>query len=200
MKTLLLSMTTCKAWIPYLVGTSFCLLVYSSCTFVLVHICASHVSVWKMWKRPAGNRLRTISVYSPQWNLWQSTPQMPVLSSWLWCCICRDCETYFGRESLQPITRDDSVVCETQYSKVVPLEGGEVSGQILVIEINTELWVLRLSQSCNWGLWSSGVWYCITEKVVPVTFKMSEVLTHWCSITYQKKRILKCRILTCWPY
>jgi hypothetical protein len=40
--------------------------------------------------------------------------------------ICRDCETYFGRESLQPITRDDSVVCETQYSKVVPLEGGEV--------------------------------------------------------------------------
>jgi len=38
-------------------------------------------------------------------------------------------------------------VCETQYSKVVPLEGGEVSGQTLVIEINTELWVLRLSQS-----------------------------------------------------
>jgi hypothetical protein len=27
---------------------------------------------------------------------------------------------------LQPITTDDSVVCETQYSKVVPLEGGEV--------------------------------------------------------------------------
>lgn len=40
--------------------------------------------------------------------------------------ICRDCATYFGQESLQPITRDDSVVCETQYSKVVPLEGGEV--------------------------------------------------------------------------
>ena len=42
-------------------------------------------------------------------------------------CMCsRDCETHFGRDSLQPITRDDSVVCETQYSKVVPLEGGEV--------------------------------------------------------------------------
>lgn len=40
--------------------------------------------------------------------------------------ICRDCVTYFGQDSLQPITRDDSVVCETQYSKVVPLEGGEV--------------------------------------------------------------------------
>lgn len=38
-----------------------------------------------------------------------------------------DCETFFGRESLQPITRDDSVICTTEYSKVVPLEGGEVS-------------------------------------------------------------------------
>lgn len=56
-----------------------------------------------------------------------------VLSSWYWCCICRDCETYFGRESLRPITTDDSVVCETQYSKVVPLEGGEVSNQTLNI-------------------------------------------------------------------
>lgn len=37
-----------------------------------------------------------------------------------------DCETYFGRESLQPISRDDSVICTTEYSKIVPLEGGEV--------------------------------------------------------------------------
>lgn len=38
----------------------------------------------------------------------------------------RDCERYFGKESLQPITRDDSVICSTDYSKIVPLEGGEV--------------------------------------------------------------------------
>lgn len=37
-----------------------------------------------------------------------------------------DCEAYFGSESLQPITEDDSVRCETEYSKVVPLQGGEV--------------------------------------------------------------------------
>lgn len=38
-----------------------------------------------------------------------------------------DCELYFGKESLQPITKDDSVICNTEYSKIVPLEGGEVN-------------------------------------------------------------------------
>lgn len=37
-----------------------------------------------------------------------------------------DCITHFGTQSLQPITRDDSVVCTTEYSKIVPLTGGEV--------------------------------------------------------------------------
>lgn len=38
-----------------------------------------------------------------------------------------DCERFFGRESLLPITKDDSVICSTEFSKIVPLEGGEVS-------------------------------------------------------------------------
>lgn len=38
-----------------------------------------------------------------------------------------DCIQYFGKLSTQPITRDDSVICETKFSKLVPLEGGEVS-------------------------------------------------------------------------
>ncbi|XP_063239907.1 laminin subunit alpha [Bacillus rossius redtenbacheri] len=42
-----------------------------------------------------------------------------------------DCEKFFGSNSLQPITRDDSVVCETQYSKIVPLEGGEIVVSLL---------------------------------------------------------------------
>ncbi|KAK6627792.1 hypothetical protein RUM44_010271 [Polyplax serrata] len=42
-----------------------------------------------------------------------------------------DCETYFGKESLQPITKDDSVICDTQFSKVVPLEGGEIVVSLL---------------------------------------------------------------------
>lgn len=37
-----------------------------------------------------------------------------------------ECEVLFGPETLLPITRDDQVVCETEYSKIVPLEGGEI--------------------------------------------------------------------------
>ncbi|EGI60824.1 PREDICTED: laminin subunit alpha [Acromyrmex echinatior] len=42
-----------------------------------------------------------------------------------------DCLTYFGVDSHKPITRDDSVICTTEYSKVVPLEGGEIPISIL---------------------------------------------------------------------
>lgn len=38
----------------------------------------------------------------------------------------RDCESFFGKESLKPISNDDDVTCVTHFSKVVPLEGGEV--------------------------------------------------------------------------
>lgn len=37
-----------------------------------------------------------------------------------------DCESFFGPESVKPMSSDDSVTCETQYSQIVPLEGGEV--------------------------------------------------------------------------
>ena len=36
-----------------------------------------------------------------------------------------DCQQYFDNFETQ-ITRDDSVLCSTEYSKVVPLMGGEV--------------------------------------------------------------------------
>ncbi|XP_008557031.1 laminin subunit alpha [Microplitis demolitor] len=42
-----------------------------------------------------------------------------------------DCLTYFGVDSRTPITRDDSVICTTEYSKIVPLEGGEIPISIL---------------------------------------------------------------------
>lgn len=42
-----------------------------------------------------------------------------------------DCLTYFGVDSHKPIIRDDSVICTTEYSKVVPLEGGEIPISIL---------------------------------------------------------------------
>ena len=38
-----------------------------------------------------------------------------------------DCNTIFGAENYdEDIKTDDSVLCATEYSKVVPLEGGEV--------------------------------------------------------------------------
>lgn len=47
----------------------------------------------------------------------------------------RECERLFGKESLEPITKDTSVTCETQYSKIVPLENGEVSKTTLFLFI-----------------------------------------------------------------
>ncbi|UYV65133.1 epi-1 [Cordylochernes scorpioides] len=42
-----------------------------------------------------------------------------------------DCIQYFGTESIHPLTEDDSVTCETKFSKVVPLEGGEIVVSLL---------------------------------------------------------------------
>lgn len=37
-----------------------------------------------------------------------------------------DCYDFFGVPVTNKITRDDQVICTTEYSKIVPLEGGEV--------------------------------------------------------------------------
>lgn len=37
-----------------------------------------------------------------------------------------DCELYFGKDSIKPLTKDDDVICTTEFSKIVPLEDGEV--------------------------------------------------------------------------
>ncbi|XP_069958976.1 laminin subunit alpha isoform X2 [Cherax quadricarinatus] len=42
-----------------------------------------------------------------------------------------DCESFFGKESLSPIQDDDDVTCITHFSKVVPLEGGEIVVSLL---------------------------------------------------------------------
>ncbi|XP_054277134.1 laminin subunit alpha [Macrosteles quadrilineatus] len=43
-----------------------------------------------------------------------------------------DCVRWFGPDSLEPINKDTSVVCETQYSKIVPLENGEIFVSLLL--------------------------------------------------------------------
>ncbi|GAB6025535.1 hypothetical protein CHUAL_011266 [Chamberlinius hualienensis] len=54
------------------------------------------------------------------WQPWQYFADTP-----------SDCVNFFGQQSLAPITSDDSVICDTKFSKVVPLEGGEIVVSLL---------------------------------------------------------------------
>ncbi|KAJ8738019.1 hypothetical protein PYW08_000614 [Mythimna loreyi] len=66
------------------------------------------------------------------WMLEKSTDYGKTFKPWQYFSDSpQDCERYFGKESLQPITRDDSVICSTEYSKIVPLEGGEIPISLL---------------------------------------------------------------------
>lgn len=70
--------------------------------------------------RPGLWVLEKSSDYGKTYTPWQYFSDSPA-----------DCDTYFGKESLQPISKDDSVICSTEYSKIVPLEGGEVKRKII---------------------------------------------------------------------
>ncbi|CAG9136876.1 unnamed protein product [Plutella xylostella] len=66
------------------------------------------------------------------WALEKSTDYGKTFKPWQYFSDSpQDCERYFGKESIQPITRDDSVICSTEYSKIVPLEGGEIPISLL---------------------------------------------------------------------
>lgn len=45
--------------------------------------------------------------------------------------VCSLVVDSFGRDSLKPITKDDDVICTTEYSKIVPLEDGEIPVMLL---------------------------------------------------------------------
>ena len=49
------------------------------------------------------------------WRPWQYFADTP-----------SDCFNFFGIKADQPISEDNTVLCTTEYSKVVPLENGEV--------------------------------------------------------------------------
>ncbi|CAF4748359.1 unnamed protein product [Pieris macdunnoughi] len=66
------------------------------------------------------------------WALEKSTDYGKTFKPWQYFSDSpQDCERYFGKTSLQPITSDDSVICSTEYSKIVPLEGGEIPISLL---------------------------------------------------------------------
>jgi len=67
--------------------------------------------------RPGVFALERSQDYGETWQAWQYFADTPA-----------DCEQFFGDSGYSTtITRDDSVICATHYSSVVPLEGGEVT-------------------------------------------------------------------------
>ena len=67
--------------------------------------------------RPGVFALEKSTDYGMTWEAWQYFADTQ-----------SDCNTFFGEADYETsISRDDSVLCTTEYSKVVPLEGGEVS-------------------------------------------------------------------------
>ena len=67
--------------------------------------------VWALEKSDDGG-----ITYNP-WQYFADTPS--------------DCFNIFGVEANKRISKDDDVVCTTDYSKVLPVEGGEVSKSIM---------------------------------------------------------------------
>ncbi|VVC86157.1 unnamed protein product [Leptidea sinapis] len=66
------------------------------------------------------------------WALEKSTDYGKTFKPWQYFSDSpQDCIQFFGKESLQPIRRDDSVICSMEYSKIVPLEGGEIPISLL---------------------------------------------------------------------
>ncbi|KAJ8668735.1 hypothetical protein QAD02_010398 [Eretmocerus hayati] len=66
------------------------------------------------------------------WKLEKSKDHGMTWSPWQYFAESdSDCVSHFGIRSHTPITRDDTVICTTEYSKIVPLEGGEIPISIL---------------------------------------------------------------------
>ena len=68
--------------------------------------------------RPGVFALERSTDYGQTWKPWQ-----------YFADTLSDCQAFFGDEFETSISRDDSVLCSTHFSKVVPLEGGEVAIQ-----------------------------------------------------------------------
>ncbi|XP_070555377.1 laminin subunit alpha-like [Ptychodera flava] len=61
------------------------------------------------------------------WVLERSTDYGKTFTPWQYFANTdTNCNTFFGMRSLAPLTRDDQVICSTEYSKIVPLENGEI--------------------------------------------------------------------------
>jgi len=66
------------------------------------------------------------------WVLERSSDFGKTWSAWQYFAPTKDdCIKFFGNQSLERITRDDSVICETKFSKIIPLENGEITVKLV---------------------------------------------------------------------
>lgn len=62
------------------------------------------------------------------WALERSFDNGKTYSPWQYFAdTSADCVNFFGVEAKKTTDKDDEVICTTEYSKVVPVEGGEVN-------------------------------------------------------------------------
>lgn len=69
------------------------------------------------------------------WTLERSTDFGKTWSPWQYFADSRgDCELFFEQPASKKPTTDDAVICTTEFSKIVPLEGGEVCSNLWIAE------------------------------------------------------------------
>ena len=66
--------------------------------------------------RPGVWSLERSTDFGQSWKPWQYFADTP-----------SDCMKFFGVAADRDISADDAVICSTEFSKIVPLENGEVS-------------------------------------------------------------------------
>ena len=100
-----------------------------------------------------------------------------------------DCFNIFGVEANKRISRDDDVICTTDYSKVLPVEGGEVSGSNA-----------RRKFLASWRLSFSNFPFQILLSLVnnrpnSKNFTHSDVLQNWTRATNVRLRLMRTKNL-----
>lgn len=70
------------------------------------------------------------------WSLDRSTDHGKTWSTWQYFAdTAADCENFYNQSTADKPTADHEVICTTEFSKIVPLEGGEVCSVFQNIKI-----------------------------------------------------------------
>ena len=69
------------------------------------------------------------------WSLERSVDNGKTWSTWQYFADTQGDCLLFGKNVSKKATSDDDVICTTEFSRIVPLEGGEVSEDYFMINI-----------------------------------------------------------------